>query len=228
MAACFLLAAPGGWAQRLRRLAAMGLITAAVSLSWMTAVTLWPSSMRPYIDGSQDNSAFQQVFVYNGFGRLDQASPDQLLDRSIKLGIPAPPATGWDRLLTGFLGRDTAWLLAAAVIGLAGGLLARRGQPRTDPVRAGLVMWGLWLVVLAASFSVSSSINSYYTAALSPAIAALVAIAIVLAWRGRDQAWTRGGRCGGRSRAADMRSGCCQRRARACRAGSSLPSSRSP
>jgi 4-amino-4-deoxy-L-arabinose transferase-like glycosyltransferase len=191
LAACFLLAAPGGWAQRLRRLAAMGLITAAVSLSWMTAVTLWPSSMRPYIDGSQDNSAFQQVFVYNGFGRLDQASPDQLLDRSIKLGIPAPPATGWDRLLTGFLGRDTAWLLAAAVIGLAGGLLARRGQPRTDPVRAGLVMWGLWLVVLAASFSVSSSINSYYTAALSPAIAALVAIAIVLAWRGRDQAWTR-------------------------------------
>ena len=70
----------------------MGLVTAGVSLSWMTVVTIIPAWVRPYFDGSHDNSAYQQVFVYNGFGRLDQASPDQLLDQSVRLGLPAPPA----------------------------------------------------------------------------------------------------------------------------------------
>jgi 4-amino-4-deoxy-L-arabinose transferase-like glycosyltransferase len=185
--ACYLMAAQGGWAQRLRRTAAMGLAAAVVSLTWMTAATLWPASMRPYFDGSQDDSAFQQVFVYNGFGRLDQASPDQILDRTIKLGIPAPPPATWDRLLTGSLGRDTGWLLAAALVALVAGLAARRGQPRTDAFRAGLVLWGIWLIVLAASFSVSAYINSYYTAALSPAVAALLGSGLALAWQHRDR-----------------------------------------
>lgn len=67
-------------------------IEGTLSVSWTSLVTIWPSADRPYIDGSASNSAFQQVFVYNGFGRLDQATPDQLVNRTIKLGIPiAPP-----------------------------------------------------------------------------------------------------------------------------------------
>ncbi|HXW43931.1 MAG TPA: glycosyltransferase family 39 protein [Streptosporangiaceae bacterium] len=190
IACCYLLAAPGQLPQRLRRAAAMIVLAAAVSLSWMTAVTLWPASARPYIDGSHDNSAFQQVFVYNGFGRLDQVSPDQLLNQTIRLGLPAPPPPGWDRLLTGALGRDTGWLLAAALVVLIAGLISRRTKPRGDLVRAGLVLWGTWLVLLAASFSVSTAINSYYTAALSPAVAALIGIGLVLGWRQRDRAMT--------------------------------------
>ena len=68
LAGCYLLAAPGGWLQRARRCGAMALLAVAVSLSWMSLVTIWPAGSRPYIDGSTDNSAFQQVFVYNGFG----------------------------------------------------------------------------------------------------------------------------------------------------------------
>jgi 4-amino-4-deoxy-L-arabinose transferase-like glycosyltransferase len=190
IAACYLLAAPGNWPQRVRRAGAMILVAAAVSLSWMTAVTLLPASGRPYVDGSHDNSLFQQVFVYNGFGRLDQAAPDQLLDKSIRLGLPAPPPPAWDRLLTGGLGRDAGWLLAAALVALIAGLAARQGQPRGDPVRACLVLWGTWLVVLAAAFTVSSAINSYYTAALSPALAALTGTGLALAWQYRHQART--------------------------------------
>jgi 4-amino-4-deoxy-L-arabinose transferase-like glycosyltransferase len=186
----YILTAPGGWPQRIRRAVAMGVVAAAVSLSWMTAVTLLPASLRPYIDGSSDNSAFQQVFVYNGFGRLDQASPDQLLDKSIKIGLPNPAPPGWDRLLTGALGRDTGWLLVAALIALIAGLVSRRGCPRGDPVRACLVLWGTWLVVLTAVFSSSSAINSYYTAALSPAAAALIGTGLTLAWQHREQART--------------------------------------
>jgi 4-amino-4-deoxy-L-arabinose transferase-like glycosyltransferase len=190
VAGCYLLAAAGSRWRRIWRAVAMGLVAVAVSLSWMTAVTLWPASLRPSVDGSQDNSVFQQVFVYNGFGRLDQVSPDQLLDRSIQLGLPKSPPPAWDRLLTGALGRDTGWLLAAALVALVAGLAARRGRPRGDLVRACLVLWGIWLIVLAAVFSVSSAVNSYYTAALSPAVAALIGTGIALAWEHRERVWS--------------------------------------
>ena len=190
LAGSYLLAAPGGWPQRARRCGAMALLAVAVSLSWMSLVTIWPAGSRPYIDGSTDNSVFQQVFIYNGFGRLDQATPDQLVNRTIRLGIPISPPPSWDRLLTGQLGRDTAWLLAAAMIALVAGLLARYRQPRTDLVRAGLVLWGTWLVTLFAAFSAATTINTYYTAALSPAVAALLGIGFMLAWQYRQSVWT--------------------------------------
>ena len=189
LAACYLLAAPGSWRTRLSRCGAMLALAAAVSLSWMSLVTIWPSGSRPYIDGSTDNSAFQQVFVYNGLGRLDQATPDQLLNKTIRLGIPISPPPSWHRLLTGDLGRDTAWLLAAALIALIAGLAARR-RPRTDLVRAGLLLWGIWLLTLFAAFSAAATINTYYVAALSPAVAALLGIGLVLAWQHRTQVWS--------------------------------------
>ena len=181
----YVLAASGGWRQRLVRLGAMTLMAGAVSLSWMTAVTLTPSSSRPYSDGSDNNSVFHQVFVYNGVGRVDQATPNQLLSRSIGLNIPPPPPPAWDRLLKGSLGRDGGWLLPASLGSLVAGLVVTRRRPRGDLTRAGLILWGVWLIALAGSFSVSSSINSYYVAALSPAIAGLVAVGSQLAWRGR-------------------------------------------
>jgi 4-amino-4-deoxy-L-arabinose transferase-like glycosyltransferase len=190
LAVCYLLAAPGGWLQRAWRCGAMALLAVVVSLSWMSLVTIWPAGSRPYIDGSTDNSAFQQVFVYNGFGRLDQATPDQLVNRTIRLGIAIAPPPSWHRLLSGDLGRDTAWLLAAAVLALVAGLLARHRQPRTDPVRAGLLLWGIWLVTLFAVFSAATDINTYYAAALSPAVAGLLSIGLVLAWQHRQRAWS--------------------------------------
>jgi 4-amino-4-deoxy-L-arabinose transferase-like glycosyltransferase len=182
----YLIAAPGPIRQRVTRAAAMAALTAVVSLSWMTVVTIWPASGRPYVDGSYDNSVFQQVFVYNGFGRLDQPTPDQLLDSSIKIGLPAPAPAGWDKLLTGALGRDTGWLLAAALIALLAGLAARHREPRTDPIRTSLVLWGTWLIVLGVVFSISP-VHPYYLAALSPAVAALVGTGLALAWRSRRE-----------------------------------------
>jgi len=190
LAACYLIAAPGGWLPRARRCGAMVLLAAAVSLSWMSVVSVWPSGSRPYVDGSSHDSVFQQVFVYNGFGRLDQATPDQLVNRTIRLGIPISPSPSWHRLLTGDLGRDSGWLLAAALVALLAGLAARRREPRGDLARAGLVLWGSWLIVLFAVFSAATTINTYYLAALSPAIASLIAIGIVLAWRHRQASWT--------------------------------------
>jgi 4-amino-4-deoxy-L-arabinose transferase-like glycosyltransferase len=187
LVACYLTAAPGDWPRRVWRCGAMVLLAVAVSVSYMSLVTVWPSADRPYIDGSTDNSAFQQVFVYNGFGRLDQATPDQLVNRTIKLGIPIAPPPSWHRLLTGDLGRDAAWLLAAAAVTMVAGLAARRRAPRADLARAGLLLWGTWLLTMFAVFTAATTINTYYTAALSPAIAGLLAIGVSTAWRQRTR-----------------------------------------
>jgi len=68
-----------------------------------------------------------------------------------------------------------------------------RGRaPRTDRIRAGLLLWGGWLIVTGAVFSFSSGIiHTYYTVALAPAIAALVGIGGALLWQNRSQVMAR-------------------------------------
>ena len=52
-------------------------------------------------------------------------------------------------------------------------LISRRRRGRRDPLRAAVVLWGGWWLVLAVFFSAGTFINSYYVAALVPAVAAL-------------------------------------------------------
>jgi 4-amino-4-deoxy-L-arabinose transferase-like glycosyltransferase len=178
---------PDGLAARLGRSAVALATTAVISLSYMTFVALTPASSRPYTDGSTTDSIFHQVFVYNGFNRVGQASPNQQLGRT--LGTPLfnqfEPAPAWNRLLTGGYGHDTGWLLPAALAALVFVLVDRRRAPRTDGARAGALLWGLWLVVLAVVFTVSTTMNSYYAGALTPAVAALLGIGGALAWERR-------------------------------------------
>jgi len=188
LALAYLVGAREAIGRRVARLAGAGAIVAAVSLSWMALVSVWPASDRPYVDGSSANSIFSQVFVYNGFGRLDQASPNQLLTKAIGLTLGSTPP-GWHRLLSGANGRDTAWLIPAALVALVACLLVSRR--RDGLLRAATAMWGTWLVVLLVVFSASTTINPYYTAALSPAIGALVGTGLALAWEHRARAVAR-------------------------------------
>ena len=68
---------------------------------------------------------------------------------------------------------DSGWLLPAAITGAIGVLVSRRGRGRRDPLRAAVVLWGGWWLVLAVFFSAGTYINAYYVAALVPAVAAL-------------------------------------------------------
>ena len=174
--------------RKLARLATAGVAVAAVSLAWMAFVSVWPASRRPYVDGSDTNSIFHQVFVYNGFGRIDQASPNQLLTKAIGLTLGST-RPGWHRLLSGVDGHDTAWLIPAALVALVACLLA--GRRRGDTMCAATALWGTWLVVLLIVFSASTTINPYYLAALSPAIAALLGMGVALAWEQRASAAAR-------------------------------------
>jgi 4-amino-4-deoxy-L-arabinose transferase-like glycosyltransferase len=185
LAAAYLLAAP---AARLRtrcaHVALAGLATAVVSLSWMTAVSLVPAQDRPYVDGSANDSVYTQVFDYNGLGRLTgnwayvAGPPSPLLAAARESGQVLNAETfgikaSWHRLLAGPFAADSGWLLPAAAAGALGVLISRRRQGRRDPLRAAGVLWGGWWLILAVFFSVGTYLNSYYVAALIPAVAAL-------------------------------------------------------
>jgi 4-amino-4-deoxy-L-arabinose transferase-like glycosyltransferase len=197
LAGAYLLAAPPRLRTRLVHIALAGAVTAVVSVSWMAVVSLVPAHDRPYVDGTQNDSLFSQTFDYNGIARLRRGSDvfagaghpaaflvrlSQASSRSIHSIQPS-----WRRLLSGPFGRDDGWLLPAALIAAIGVLSERRGSSRRDPLRAAVVLWGLWLGVLGVFFSAGGYPNSYYVAALAPAIGALCGTGVAVAWRRREQ-----------------------------------------
>ena len=182
----YAVAAPTTLPRRIGQIAAGG---AAMVLSagwWVAIVAFWPAGSRPMIDGSPDNSILNLIFGYNGLGRIVGASGPG------GGGTGFSGATGPLRLFNELMGGQASWLLPAALLALAAGLWARRRAPRTDRTRAALLLWGGWLVVTAIVFSFASGvIHTYYTVALAPAIAALVAIGAAMFWSRRETAAAR-------------------------------------
>ncbi|WP_406814388.1 glycosyltransferase family 39 protein [Mycobacterium sp. M23085] len=179
LGAAFLVAAGYPLAARIRRL---GIATATLMVSggwYLLLVELWPSSSRPYIGGSQHNSIIELSLGYNGIGRLTGNETGGLgnMDGDV----------GWARLFGAQMGTHIAWLLPAAAIAIVAGLCITWRTPRTDPTRAALLLWGLWLFVTAGVFSYAGGIlHPYYTVALAPALAGGGTIGTVLLWRRRS------------------------------------------
>jgi 4-amino-4-deoxy-L-arabinose transferase-like glycosyltransferase len=185
----YLLAAPTTLRRRIVQLA---LATGALIVSagwWVATVELWPKSSRPYIGGSQNNSVLNLIFGYNGFGRLtgDETGSVTGGGGNAQTGSRWGP-TGLLRLFNTDFGGQISWLLPAALILLVAGLIWRGRAPRTDRIRAALIMWGGWLFVTGVAFSLGQGIiHAYYTVALGPAIGALVGIGGVSMWQHRDK-----------------------------------------
>src|SRR5204862_3206589 len=66
----YLLAAPISLWKRVGHLALAGVVLLAISLSWALTVDLTPTSQRPYVGSSQDNSEMSLAFAYHGIDRL--------------------------------------------------------------------------------------------------------------------------------------------------------------
>jgi 4-amino-4-deoxy-L-arabinose transferase-like glycosyltransferase len=190
----YLVAAPASLGRRVAHLgAALGAMVVAGGW-WVLAVELWPASSRPFIGGSQVNSVLELALGYNGVGRLNGEEVGSVG------GSPGGGwgSTGWSRLFGTEMAGGIAWLLPAAVLALGLGLWLTRKAPRTNRIRAALILWGGWLIITAAVFSLMQGIiHPYYTVALAPAVAALVGIGAALAWRHRHDAVAAGGLAAG-------------------------------
>jgi 4-amino-4-deoxy-L-arabinose transferase-like glycosyltransferase len=91
---------------------------------------------------------------------------------------------GWTKLVGSRFGPEIGWLYPLALLALIAGLAWRGRAGRTDQLRAGLVMWGLWLVTFGVVYSEMGNIpHTAYMASLAPPLAALSGTGIVLAWR---------------------------------------------
>ena len=206
LAVTYLAFGPRGWLRRIGQLfAALGAMIVSAGW-WILAVELWPASSRPYIGGSQNNSILELTLGYNGLGRLNGNETGAVVPggggnaMEGMGGGPGGPGggggawgeTGWLRMFEPAQGGQIAWLIPTGLILAAMALVLIGRARRTDPRRAYLVVWALWLLVTMGVFSFMAGIfHQYYTAALAPAVAAVVAGGAAVCWSHRDRLWVR-------------------------------------
>jgi 4-amino-4-deoxy-L-arabinose transferase-like glycosyltransferase len=182
----YLITAPTKLTRRLLQLVIAAAALVASSGWWVAAVMLTPAADRPYIGGSQDNSLFNVIFGYNGFGRLSG-------NEAGSVGGAGPVGSRWGptgliRLFQSDMGGQISWLLPAALILLVACLWFVGRAPRTDRTRAALLLFGGWMVLMGLVFSYAQGIiHPYYNVALAPPIAALVGIGTVMVWNRRER-----------------------------------------
>jgi 4-amino-4-deoxy-L-arabinose transferase-like glycosyltransferase len=191
-----LAAGTRGWVERGKRVAIFTGAAIATSLPWLLAVDLTPASARPYVGGSTNNSVWDLIFGYNGLGRVAGSGATGAAGRGgfagglmsgaggIFGGTPGP-----FRLFSDAVGGQIAWLLPLAALGAVAGCgLHHRSRER----RAQLALWIGWVLLFGVVFSYAKgTFHSYYTAVMTPGIAAIMGIGLasLVPLVRRDRAW---------------------------------------
>lgn len=193
LAVLYAVCAPVPVRKRIGQLALSALTMVVAGGWWVAIVELMPASSRPYVGGSQNNSFLELTFGYNGLGRINGEETGSVGGG----GRGGGGGGGWGdtgigRMFNSEIGGQIAWLLPAALILLAAGLWLTRKAARTDSARAAFVAWGGALIMTAAVFSFMAGIfHQYYTVALAPYVAALVAMGVTVLWEERGAWWPR-------------------------------------
>lgn len=196
-AVLYAVCAPVSVRKRLGQLALSALTMVVAGGWWVAIVELMPASARPYVGGSQNNSFLELTFGYNGLGRINGEETGSVGGGGGGGGRGGGGGGGWGetgigRMFNSEVGGQIAWLLPAALILLAAGLWLTRKAARTDSARAAFVAWGGALLMTAAVFSFMAGIfHQYYTVALAPYVAALVAMGVTVLWEERGAWWPR-------------------------------------
>ncbi|AFM16438.1 PMT family glycosyltransferase, 4-amino-4-deoxy-L-arabinose transferase [Mycolicibacterium chubuense NBB4] len=194
LALAYLIAGPVRLWRRIVQLGAAALALVVAAGWWVALVALIPPADRPYVGGSTDNSFMNLTFGYNGMARLTgrHAFPEGFMP-------PGGPGHDWHgfgsnagitRLFSSTTGGQISWLLPAALICLIVGLVLRGRSSRTDERRAQYLLWGGWLLSTGVVLSfMSGMFHDYYSVALAPAVAALVAVGVTDMWARRFTPW---------------------------------------
>ena len=157
------------------------LIMFIVSFSWVIFVDLYPSSSRPYVDNSKNNSALELTISYNGIDRLLGSENDNSYflnenntsrESGDYIGNPSPFRL-WGSSLYG----QISWLLILAIFSLL--LHPLKINVRNKNLEnANFIFWSIWLLTTFLIFSFSGFFHRYYLAMIAPPIAVLSAILI--------------------------------------------------
>ncbi len=148
------------------------------------------ASLHRRVDQQQRARADLRLQRHRPADRIEQ----QRQRRSAAPADSRPAQTGWTRLFGSEMGTQISWLLPAALVGIAALAWLCGRAPRTDRLRASLIVWGGWVICTGIVLSFASGIiHPYYTVALAPGIAATVALAVVDAVARSKR---RGGRAG--------------------------------
>ncbi|MFF8500658.1 ArnT family glycosyltransferase [Streptomyces anulatus] len=192
LAVLYAVCAPVPVRNRIGQLALSAVTMVVAGGWWVALVELMPASSRPYVGGSQNNSFLELTFGYNGLGRINGEETGSVGGGGRGGGGGGWGETGIGRMFNSEVGGQIAWLLPAALILLAAGLWLTRKAARTDSARAAFVAWGGALIMTAAVFSFMAGIfHQYYTVALAPYVAALVAMGVTVLWEERGGWWPR-------------------------------------
>ncbi|MFF4856620.1 ArnT family glycosyltransferase [Streptomyces rubiginosohelvolus] len=192
LAVLYAVCAPVPVRKRIGQLALSALTMVVAGGWWVAIVELMPASSRPYVGGSQNNSFLELTFGYNGLGRINGEETGSVGGGGGRGGGGGWGETGIGRMFNSEVGGQIAWLLPAALILLVAGLWLTRKAGRTDATRAAFLAWGGALVMTAAVFSFMAGIfHQYYTVALAPYVAALVAMGVTVLWEERSAWWPR-------------------------------------
>jgi 4-amino-4-deoxy-L-arabinose transferase-like glycosyltransferase len=200
LALAFAFAGAVAWRRRIVHLLGGGVVMVAATWAWMGIVDLVPKADRPYVGGSTNDTVTNLVFGYNGLGRVNgnenrggfgggrptaaageaaRGAAREVTGRAGGGGGFGGGGAGFGRMFSSSVGGQIGWLIPFATLSLVAGLVLAGRRPRTDPVRAGLVMWGGWGISCWAVFSYSKGIfHTYYTSELAPALAALTGIGL--------------------------------------------------
>jgi 4-amino-4-deoxy-L-arabinose transferase-like glycosyltransferase len=187
----YLVVAPTSWTKRLLHLIAAVAALIVAAGWWVLAVQLTPANARPYIGGSRDNTVLDLALGYNGINRLLGHHREGNWGGS---NLPMLDGrTGLHRLFTGEMADEISWLIPVTLFVIAFGVYLAIRRALSGGELCALLTWGTWSVVtgLVLSF-MGGMVHPYYTVALAPAIAALVGMGPVWAWR-RRSSWD--GRC---------------------------------
>lgn len=241
----YLLGAPISWRKRILHLVLALVVLLVVSFSWIEIVDHTPTSQRPYVGSSTDNSELSLTLGYNGLERVlgtaiggnrgNNTTAKQANETTDSASSTGAPTTGGSpfgqesastnatgagfrggergsfaggnrgggggaafssngtssaspfRLFAADMAGQIAWLLPLALIGIfvAGWQAWRMSKSRLPgtPRQHAIILWGGWLLIVFAYFSISGAEHPYYLTMLAPGVATTAGIGIVALWK---------------------------------------------